>query len=51
MCLHTVCALGSSHYLKGIVLFQSLNFYDDEIPCKEANLSLGYRFTGVGCDR
>ena len=24
--------------LQGIVLFQSLKFYDDEIPCKQANL-------------
>ena len=24
--------------LPGIVLFQSLKFYDDEIPCKQANL-------------
>ena len=24
--------------LQGIVLFQSLKFYDDEIPCKHANL-------------
>ena len=23
---------------QGIVLFQSLKFYDDEIPCKQANL-------------
>ena len=25
--------------LQGIVLFQSLKFYDDEIPCKQARLS------------
>ena len=24
--------------LQGIVLFQSLKFYGDEIPCKQANL-------------
>jgi len=24
--------------LQGIVLFQSLKFYDDEMPCKQANL-------------
>ena len=24
--------------LQGIVMFQSLKFYDDEIPCKQANL-------------
>ena len=24
--------------LQGIILFQSLKFYDDEIPCKQANL-------------
>jgi len=24
--------------LQGIVLFQSSKFYDDEIPCKQANL-------------
>ena len=24
--------------LEGVVLFQSLKFYDDEIPCKQANL-------------
>ena len=24
--------------LQGIALFQSLKFYDDEIPCKQANL-------------
>ena len=24
--------------LQGIVLFRSLKFYDDEIPCKQANL-------------
>jgi len=24
--------------LQGMVLFQSLKFYDDEIPCKQANL-------------
>ena len=24
--------------LQGIVLFQSFKFYDDEIPCKQANL-------------
>jgi len=34
ICLHIVYALGSSHY----VLFQSLKFYDDEIPCKQTNL-------------
>jgi len=38
MCLHIVCALGSNNYLQGIVLFQSLKFYDDEIPCKQSNL-------------
>ena len=35
MSLHIVCALGS---IQDIVLFQSLKFYDDEIPCKQANL-------------
>ena len=25
--------------LQGIVLFQSLKFYDDDIPCKQANIS------------
>ena len=24
--------------LQGIVLFHSLEFYDDEMPCKQANL-------------
>ena len=38
MCLHIVYSLGSSHYFKAIVLFQFLKFYDDEIPCKRANL-------------
>ena len=28
--------------LQGIVLFQSLKFYDDEIPCKQANLLVTY---------
>ena len=28
----------SSCALIGILLFQSLNFYDDEIQCKQANL-------------
>ena len=37
-CLHIVSALGSSNFLQGIVLFQSLKFYDVEVPCKQANL-------------
>jgi len=48
MCLHIVVQV---IILQGIVLFQSLKFYDDEIPCKQLGQSLGYRFTGVGCNR
>ena len=42
MCLNIVYALGSSHYFKGIFLFQTLKFYDDEISCKQANLLVTY---------
>ena len=34
LCMHLVQII----ILQGIVLFQSLKFYDDEIPCKKANL-------------
>ena len=34
-CVHLVHII----ILKGIVLFQSLTFYDNEIPCKQAKLS------------
>jgi len=34
LCMHLVQVIN----VQGIVLFQSLKFYDDEIPCKQANL-------------
>jgi len=34
LCMHLVQVI----ILQGIVLFQSLKFYDDEIPYKQANL-------------
>jgi len=34
LCMHMVQVI----ILQDIVLFQSLKFYDDEIPCKQANL-------------
>ena len=38
-CVYTLCMhLVQVIILQGIVLFQSLKFYDDEIPCKQANL-------------
>ena len=39
-CVYTLCVhLVQVIILQGIVLFQSLKFYDDdEIPCKQANL-------------
>jgi len=38
-CVYTLCIhLIKVIILQGIVLFQSLNFYGDEIPCKQANL-------------
>ena len=35
LCIHLMVQV---IILQGIVLFQSLKFYDDEIPCKQANL-------------
>jgi len=38
-CFYTLCMyLIQVICLQGFVLFQSLKFYDDEIPCKQANL-------------
>jgi len=38
-CVYTLCMhLVQVIILQGIVLFQSLKFYDDETPCKQANL-------------
>ena len=34
MCVHLVQVI----FLQGIVLFQSLKFYDAEIQCKQANV-------------
>ena len=42
-CVYTLCMhLVQVIILQGIVLFQSLKFYDDEIPCKQANLLVTY---------
>ena len=37
-CVYTLCMhlLVKVIILQGIVLFQSLKFYDDELPCKQA---------------
>ena len=39
-CVYTLCMhlMVKVIILQCIVLFQSLKFYDDEIPCKQANL-------------
>ena len=38
-CVYTLCMhLVQVIVLQGIVLFKSLKFYDDEIPCKQVNL-------------
>jgi len=42
-CVYTLCMhLVQVIILQGIVLFQSLKFYDDEISCKQANLLVTY---------
>ena len=38
MCLHIVCARNWFIILQGIVLFQTLKFYGDEIQRKQVNL-------------